>query len=77
MCQATVFLNGEKLMEDVTHIQLTPDGIQLSTFFEAIQLSTFFEAPQVVRAKIREIDLLKHRVWLDAAPNFDTEGDKS
>ena len=68
MCQATVFLNGEKLMEDVTYIQLTPDGIQLSTFFEA---------PQVVRAKIREIDLLKHRVWLDTVPNSDKEGDKS
>jgi len=56
MCQATVYVDNEKIMEDVTSIQITPEGIQLSTFFEA---------PKLVRAKIREIDLLKHRVWLD------------
>jgi predicted RNA-binding protein len=56
MCQATVYVDNEKIMEDVTSIQITPEGIQLSTFFEA---------PKLVRARIREIDLLKHRVWLD------------
>jgi len=59
MCQATVYLNDEKLMEDVTHIQLTAEGIRLSTFFEA---------PRVVQATLREIDLLKHRVWLEQVP---------
>ena len=58
MCQAIVYLNGEKLMEDVTNIQLTSEGIRLSTFFEA---------PKTVRAMIREIDLLKHRVWLETS----------
>ena len=56
MCQATVYLNGEKLMEDVTSIQPTLEGLRLTTFFEA---------PKVVQAQIKEIDLLKHRVWLE------------
>jgi predicted RNA-binding protein len=56
MCQAIVYLDGEKLMEDVTNIQLTAEGVRLATFFEA---------PQTVPAVIREIDLLKHRVWLE------------
>jgi len=59
MCQATVYLNDEKLMEDVTHIQLTAEGVRLSTFFEA---------PRMVQARLREIDLLKHRVWLEQVP---------
>ena len=64
MCQATVYLDGEELMKDVTNIQPTPEGLRLATFFEA---------PQVVRAKIREIDLLKHRVWLDSISELKAE----
>ena len=68
MCQATVYLNGEKLMEDVTSVRLVPDGIRLSTFFEA---------PKTVQAMIREIDLLKHRVWLEAILEQEVNGDES
>ena len=68
MCQATVYLNDEKLMEDVTRIQLTPKGIRLSTFFES---------PKTVRATLREVDLLKHRVWLETLRDSDAEEDES
>jgi predicted RNA-binding protein len=56
MCQATVYLNDEKLMEDVIYIHLTPGQVRLSTLFEP---------PRTVQASLREIDLLKHRVWLE------------
>jgi predicted RNA-binding protein len=64
MCQATVYLDGEKLMEDVTNVQPITEGIRLMTFFEA---------PKIVRATIREIDLLKHRVWLETTSERQTE----
>ena len=56
MCQATVYLNDKELLRDVINIKMTPEGIQLATFFET---------PEVVQATLREIDLLKHRVWLE------------
>ena len=68
MCQATVYLNGKKLMEDVTSVQLTSKGIRLSTFFEA---------PKTVQAMIREIDLLKHRVWLETLPEAALEEEET
>ena len=67
MCQATVYLNDAEFMHDVINIQLTPEGLCLTTFFEA---------PKVVRATIREIDLLKHRVWLDAVAGAKAEGEE-
>ncbi len=68
MCQATVYLNDEMLMQDVINIQPTPEGLSLATFFEA---------PKIVRATIREIDLLRHRVWLEAIAESNPEGDES
>lgn len=66
MCQATVHLDGEEFISDATHLQLTPDGVEVSTFFEA---------PRRLRAAVREIDLLKHRIWLETirGPNAQTE----
>ncbi|MEA3336645.1 MAG: CooT family nickel-binding protein [Chloroflexota bacterium] len=57
MCQATVYLNEEEIMQDVLKVQLVPEGVRLSRLFEA---------PQVVQATIREIDLIKHRVMLES-----------
>jgi predicted RNA-binding protein len=68
MCQATVYLDGEELMRDVTYLRPTPDGLRVSTFFEA---------PKIVRAAIREIDLLKHRIWLETIPGSDTQPEES
>lgn len=56
MCQATIYLDGEKIMENVTRVEPTADGVRLATFFDP---------PQVVPAVIREIDLLEHRVVLE------------
>ena len=67
MCQATVYLNDEELMQDVINIRPTSEGIRLATFFET---------PKIVQATIREIDLLKHRVWLETTPEPEVEGDE-
>ena len=56
MCQATVYLDGEEIMQDVTLVETLPEGVRMTTFFET---------PRVVPAVIRQIDLLKHRVILE------------
>ena len=55
MCQATVFLDGDKILEDVIQVKPTDDGVELTPLFEE---------SQTVNAVIREIDLLKHTVHL-------------
>lgn len=55
MCQATVYLNGQEIMQDVLKVEMVPEGVRLSKLFEA---------PRVVPATIQEIDLVKHRVIL-------------
>ena len=57
MCQATVFLDGDKILEDVIQVRPTEDGVELSTLFEE---------PRTVKAAIRDIDLLKHTVHLNS-----------
>jgi predicted RNA-binding protein len=56
MCQATVYLDGEKTMEDVLIVEPVAEGIQLVKLFEPVQL---------VQASIRKIDLMKHKIILE------------
>jgi len=58
MCQATVYLDGKEILQDVIRVEATAEGVWLSVFFEP---------PRVVPAVIREIDLLKHRVVLESS----------
>jgi predicted RNA-binding protein len=55
MCQAKIYLDGEKIMEDVIWLEPTEDGVLLRTFFEE---------PKEVQGVLKGIDLLKHRVLL-------------
>jgi predicted RNA-binding protein len=64
MCQATIYLDGEKIMEDVTLVENLPEGVRLTVFFEP---------PRIVPAVIQQIDLLKHRVILETIKK---EGEK-
>jgi predicted RNA-binding protein len=57
MCQATIYLDGKVYMQDVLLVEPTPEGIRLVSLFEPVQ---------VVPALIRQIDLLKHRIFLDS-----------
>jgi predicted RNA-binding protein len=55
MCQATVYLDEQKIMEDVIWMEPTADGFLLRTFFGE---------PREIKGAIVGIDLLKHRVLL-------------
>lgn len=55
MCQATVFLDDKQIMKDVMYVEPLPEGIRLVALFEPVQ---------VIPAKIRQIDLLKHKIFL-------------
>lgn len=56
MCQVAVYLDDEKIMEDVMLVEPVPEGIRL------IKL---FEAERVIPAAIRQVDLMKNKVLLD------------
>ncbi|MCC7212796.1 MAG: CooT family nickel-binding protein [Candidatus Brocadia sp.] len=55
MCQTTVYLDEEKIMEDVIWVKPVAGGIQIRTFFDE---------PVFVKGVITDIDLLKHRILL-------------
>lgn len=57
MCQAVVFLDGQEVMRDVLRVEIVPEGVRLSAFFEE---------PRVIPATVREIDLIKHKVLLES-----------
>jgi predicted RNA-binding protein len=58
MCQATVYLDEQGIMEDVIWLEPTADGFLMHTFFGD---------PQEVKGTLKGIDLLKHRVLLTSA----------
>lgn len=55
MCQATVYLDEKRIMEDVIWLEPTDDGVLLRAFFDE---------PVEVKGILKDIDLLKHRVLL-------------
>jgi predicted RNA-binding protein len=68
MCQATIFLDGKETMQDVTLVEVLPEGVRLTVFFES---------PLVVPAVIRQIDLLKHRVILETIQKGENNHERS
>jgi predicted RNA-binding protein len=55
MCQATVFLDEKEIMRDVMLVEPISEGIRLVALFEPVQ---------VIPATIRQIDLIKHKIFL-------------
>ena len=55
MCQATVYLDGNKIAEDVIWLEPTENGVSIRTLFGESRL---------VEGVLQGIDLLKHRVLL-------------
>jgi predicted RNA-binding protein len=64
MCQATVYLDGEKIMEDVMVVEPVAGGVRLVKLFEPVHL---------VEAAIRRIDLMKHKIILETSPESEIE----
>ena len=69
MCESNVYLATEEaeelVMEDVTSIR--PEG-------QGYRLVSLFGEEKLVRGRIREIDLLKHRLCLNPYPEADGGG---
>ena len=68
MCQATIYLDGEKIMEDVTLVEILPEGVRLKVFFDT---------PVVLPAVIRQIDLLKHRIIMETIQKGENDHERS
>jgi predicted RNA-binding protein len=66
MCQASVYLDGEKIMEDVLMVEPVAEGVRLVKLFEPMQ---------VVPALIRKIDLMKHQIILESAGESEAENE--
>jgi predicted RNA-binding protein len=67
MCQATVYLDDEQVMQDVIWLEPAEEGFRLRTFFGE---------PLTVKGTLKGIDLLKHRVLLTSEA-LEPEGGKS
>jgi predicted RNA-binding protein len=65
MCQATVYLDDKEIMRDVMLVEPSPQGIRLIALFEPVQ---------VIPAAIRQIDLMKHRIFLVSSKGDETHG---
>lgn len=59
MCQVAVFLDEEKIMDSVMLVEPIPGGVRLVKLFEP---------PLVVTAVIRQIDLMKNKLYLESIP---------
>ncbi len=56
MCQLTVYLDDEKIMNDVMLVE---------PILEGVRLVKMFESPRVIPATIKQIDLMKNRLILE------------
>ena len=68
MCQIAVYLDDEKIMDDVMLVEPVPEGIRL------IKL---FEAERVIPATIRQLDLMRNRVFLDSIKQGDHQDERN
>ena len=60
MCQSSVFI-----LQDGEEKELKRDVILVEPAKEGVKIQGFFEQPEFIRARIKSIDLLKHRIILE------------
>ena len=65
MCQATVYLGGRQVAEEVSGLEPAEGGVRLESLFGDAQF---------VAGRIRSIDFLKHRVELEPFGEAGHEG---
>ena len=68
MCQATVYLDGEKIMEDVMLVEPVSDGFRLVKLFEPVRF---------VPGILRKIDLMKHQIILETTQIGEVEDERT
>ncbi len=64
MCQAAIYLDGEKIMEDVMLVEPVSEGVRLVKLFEPVR---------IIPAVIKKIDLIKNQILLEALEPGDIE----
>ncbi len=60
MCQSSVFI-----FKDGKEEELKRDVILVEPVEEGVKIQGFFEQPEFIKAKIKSIDLLKHKIILE------------
>jgi predicted RNA-binding protein len=68
MCQATIYLDGKEIMQDVTLVEVLPEGVRLKAFFDT---------PVILPAIIRQIDLLKHHIIMETIRKGEDDHERS
>ncbi len=68
MCQIAVYLDDEKIMDDVMLVEPVPGEIRLLKLFEA---------ERVIPATIRQLDLMRNRVFLDTVKQGDHQDERN
>jgi predicted RNA-binding protein len=64
MCQAAVYLDGEKIMDDVLLVEPVADGVRLVKLFEPVR---------IVPGILRKIDLMKNQIIIETSNNEEVE----
>ena len=60
MCQSSVFI-----LEDGEEKELKKDVILVEPLDDGVKIQGFFESPETIKARIKTIDLLKHKIILE------------
>lgn len=55
MCMVDAYLNGKKLIENVTWVEPTDEGVLIRSYFEP---------PRTIKARLQAVDLSANRVLL-------------
>ena len=68
MCQVAVYLDDEKIMDDIILVEPVSEGIRLLRLFEP---------PRVISAVIRQVDLMKNKVFLDTVEQGEHQDERN
>ena len=60
MCQSSVYMEKEGEEQEILK-----DAILVEPVDNGVKIQAMFEAPKLVKARIKRIDLLKHKVILE------------
>ena len=60
MCQSSVYLE-----KDGKEQEILKDAVLVEPVDEGVKIQALFESPRVIKARIKKIDLMKHRVILE------------
>ncbi len=60
MCQSSVYLEKDGQEEEILK-----DAILVEPVEGGVKVQAMFESPKVIKARIKKIDLLKHKVILE------------